>query len=204
MLMGRFTRAVIIGGAVALLALGIASASALAPQPSQPFYFGDPDQSPGDPVADASAQLARTPNGVHASINTHDLDPGAYTAWWIIFNNPGGCVGGCGEDDVFDAGGNPRVGGPANPSVARAAGHVVGGSGVASFGGSLNEGDTSEALFGPGLVDSSVAEIHMIVRYHGPVVPELMPGMIHSLMGGCVGGDGSFECFDPQAVVFLP
>lgn len=162
-----------------------------------------------DPAGSGTAQLVRTSSGVSASIHTNNLPPGAYTVWWVIFNTPGGCSDGvCGEDDVFSAPGVPDVGGSANPSVARATGKVVGPNGLGNFGASLGEGDTSEALFGPGLVDTSVAEIHMIIRYHGPVVAGFMPAMILSLGGGCSeatgGGVGAvgFDCFDPQALAF--
>ncbi len=71
-------------------------------------------------------------------------------------------------------------------------------------------GDISEALIdngGLGLTDPLTAEVHVIVRYHGPVVPALMPGMINSVGGGCDDPDTEpvegFACFDPQAVAFL-
>lgn len=53
-------------------------------------------------------------------------------------------------------------------SVLYAAGHVVGGSGRATFSGRLATGDTDGALWGPGLVNPTTAEIHLVVRDHGP------------------------------------
>ncbi len=173
------------------LTVGIASAAG-APQTSTVHYFADPDQTPGVEVAGSSAQLHRTKSSVSGVIHTNDLDAGAYTVWFVLWNDPSVCSGGCGLDDL----------GAAGNFVGRATGKVVGPSGVGDFGASLKVGDISEALIDNGklgLTDPLTAEVHMIVRYHGPVVPALMPGMIHSVGGGC----GDFACFDPQAVAFL-
>jgi hypothetical protein len=29
------------------------------------------------------------------------------------------------------------------------------------------------------------AEIHLVINDHGPMIPEFMPGMIHTYRGGC-------------------
>ncbi len=59
-------------------------------------------------VEGASSTLARTKNGITATIQTDDLKAGnAYTLWWVIFNNPEKCehaipgMSNCGEGDVF-------------------------------------------------------------------------------------------------------
>ena len=180
----------------ALLAL-VSVTTAAAPQQSTLHYFADPDQTPGDEVAGSSGQLVRTPNGVHAQLNTNDLDPGAYTVWWVVWNDPAECDGVCDGGDL----------GASGNFVGRATGGIVGADGLGNFGASLLVGDISEALIdngGAGLTDPADAEVHMIVRYHGPIEAELLPGQIHTLDGGCASGDGSFDCFDPQAVAFLP
>lgn len=180
---------------------------------SAPFVLAD---NSGDTVAGSWSSLTRTADGVTASIHTSDLPPGAYTFWWIVFNNPEFCTNGeCGEDDIFAAPFEPIIndaGAVGSPGVVvqvmRAGGNVVGENGVGNFGGGLNEGDNNEGLFpGPGLVDASKAEIHLIIRYHGPVVAEYMPAQIHSVDGGCdVLSEGTLEegvgftCVDVQAV----
>ena len=132
-------------------------------------------------------------------METTDLPEGAYTVWWIVWNDPSVCVDGCDGSDL-------RPGGVPNPGafVGRATGKVVGPTGKGNFGASLKVGDTSEVLFGPGLTDSRVAEVHMVVRYHGPVVPSQMPAQINSVGGGCTfaAAPGLFQCYDPQAVAF--
>jgi hypothetical protein len=48
-----------------------------------------------------------------------------------------------------------------------ATGHVIGGSGTATFAAMVTVRDTSRALFGPGLTDPTGADIHLLVRDHG-------------------------------------
>ena len=188
------------GSSVILAILGLLVGAAIvyaagAPQSSTMHYFDDPDQTSGDEVDGSSAQLHRTKSSVAGVIHTNDLDPGAYTVWWVVWNDPSVCSGGCGLDDLF----KPGV------FLGRATGKVVGGSGIGNFGASLSVGDISEALApifsngGEGLTDPLSAEVHMIVRNHGPVVPANMPAQIDSFGGGCA----DFTCFDPQAVTFL-
>lgn len=194
-----------LGAALLLLAV-TAGASAAGPQESQPFQFQDTDGTflPADPIAGASAKLVRTPNGISAHINTNSLPAGTYTVWFIVWNDPAQCVGGCGEDDL---------GAPGN-LVARATGGQVGQNGVGGFGGHLRVGDISETILGldnagNGLMKPMEAETHMIVRYHGPVVASSMPDQIHDVFGECTPdssfgfGTGDFFCYEPQAVVFL-
>jgi hypothetical protein len=144
----------------------------------------------------AVSNLVRTNNGVSMTIDTSDLDPGAYTNWFVIFNNPDYCAAfPCGEGDL-----DPGDGNGVGSSVLFATGNVVDSSGLGGFAAHLSEGDTSGALFGPGLLDARAAEVHLIVRYHGPVIPALMPAQIDSVEGGCF----VFDCVDVQAAVHLP
>ncbi len=142
----------------------------------------------------AVSNLVRNNHGVSMTIDTSGLEPGAYTNWFVIFNHPENCTFPCGEDDLGLAG--------VGSSVLFATGNVVDSSGLGGFGASLSEGNISGALFGPGLLDARAAEVHLIVRYHGPVIPALMPGQINSVGGGC--GPGLFACVDVQAAVHLP
>lgn len=133
-----------------------------------------------------TSQLVRTPNGVNYSVATSGLSPGhAYTLWIVIFNDPGGCITAwaCSPDDIVNA--------DARPDMMYAAGHLVGGSGTATFsgrraawdlGGSANE---PVALPAYGLEDPSGAEIWFAVHDHGPVDPAYLPDMIQSIDGGC-------------------
>lgn len=129
-------------------------------------------------VAGASSTLVRNGSGVAMTLRTSELRPGdAVTVWWVVFNNPSACTAGhfglhCGPGDL----GRPETG----ASVLYAAGHVIGGDGTGDFGGHLPVGDTSGALFGPGLTNPAGADIHLVVHDHGSADPALMPDEIHS------------------------
>lgn len=160
------------------------------------------------PTRHGFATLKRGGDWIQVNIQTSGLPAGAYTVWWVIFDTPSGCSGSCGEDDLF----NPD----ANVSVFWATGGVVPRSGVASFrarhraGESLGEPGTQHIL-GDGSLDPSRAEIHNVIKYHGPASndPDTLASQIHTLQGGCFEGANAVDlgdpfgvqCFDPQAVV---
>ncbi len=136
----------------------------------------------GSEVPSSSSMLVRTSFGATMTLQTSGLIPGnTITIWWVIFNNPEFCSGG---ENPFglkcDAGdfSNPDV----EASAMYAAGHVIGESGTGNFAASLTIGKTTkQVLFGPGLTNPEGADIHLIVRDHGPLDPALMPGLIQSV-----------------------
>ena len=143
--------------------------------------------STGAAVEGASSQLVRTDDGVSFSLRTRGLPAGdAVTVWWVIFNHPENCTVGegdlrCGEADLF----NPAVA----ASVQNAGGHIVGSSGRFALGSHLAEGDTSGCAFGEflcaGLIDARHADVHLVVRSHGPALAEFLPGQISTFGVGC-------------------
>lgn len=151
----------------------------------------------GSVVAGASSRLVRSDAAVTANLHTSGLQPGnAYTFWWVIYNNPEFCaVSPCSFADF----GNPLV----NSSAKNAAGHIVGNSGRTAFAAHLRVGDTTgrELLFGPGLLDSLGAEIHLIVRNHGRAIPSQMPAQISTYFGGC---EPIERCSDDQIAIYQP
>lgn len=78
---------------------------------------------PSAPTTRGFATLNRGDDWVQVNVQTSGLPGGAYTVWWFVFN-PHGCVGGCGEDALF----NPD----AQASVFWATGGVVGDNGIAT------------------------------------------------------------------------
>lgn len=168
----------------------------------------------------AEASLTRMEHGVSMVLNTVELEAGdAVTVWWIVFNAPENCSDGmCGEDDIFmmDENGEfilPDDGSPpANPegreaamiSAMRADGHVIDEGGAAWFQGHLPIGDTSEAIWGPGLLDAMTAEIHLVVRVHGAAIPGEIDAMINTVNGGCESTWPFEPCEDVQFAVFMP
>ena len=153
------------------------------------------DFDTGVEVAGA-ATLTRTKKSVTAGIFTTGLhQSAAYSIWWIVWNDPSACTGGCGEDDLEIAGN----------SIFYAGGFVTGEDGSANVivqmtPGVLNKG--IEVFAGKGLDKKKVfkAEIHLIIRSHGPVIT----GMVDLQIGTFGGGCGTNTCIDHQAVAFLP
>jgi hypothetical protein len=138
--------------------------------------------SGGALVPGASATLVRNSSGVTAAFHTSQLDPGAvYTVWLVIFNEPDGCSGPCDLADVVPFPGNPA----AVVSLVNIGGHVIGQNGRSNFGGRLNTGDASTALFGPGLLDPFKAEIHIVLRTHGQPIAGMIDDQTASFNGGC-------------------
>jgi hypothetical protein len=141
----------------------------------------------GDQIEGTSARLTRTDDRVIARVDAAQLEPAAYTLWWVIFNHPEYCVGECRADDLT----NPAVGALATfPD-----GAVVGDDGKGTFTAELAEGDitgvpTEFAAFpgAPmGLIDARQAEVHLVLRTHGAASddPQLLAAQLGSLNGGC-------------------
>jgi hypothetical protein len=164
------------------------------------FVFG----SPMTLVAGA-ATLIRTNTGISFKVYTTGLEAGANTIWIVIFNKPENCMAGgpgvCMAPDLS----NPAVQG----SVVAGSGYIVGADGIANFSGELREGSPPEGIqvnipagTANGLKNSKKAEIHLVVRKHGPV----------DGMGGAVTQLTTFEspatcinsgiCANVQAVIF--
>ena len=165
-----------------------------------------------NPSQRGTSLLMRTRDGVSMNIDTSDLPVGAYTIWWVIFNDPSQCSDGeCGENDVFPIPGNEAAG----LSPVWATGGIVGPDRKAHFSASLGlgiDGAPGDILWGPGLTDPMGAEIHLIVRYHGPTYwadPSMMAQQIMTVGGRCTPAtfgtdEGGFECYEPQATIHMP
>lgn len=151
------------------------------------------DFDTGSPIENASAILQRSPDGVEFAVET-TLPEGTYTVWWVAFNSPEFCVDGCGLDDLEI----PEV----NASIFWATGEVIDDGETGIFSAQLLEntlpGKFDQVLFGDGLLDSFEAEIHLVVRSHGPAIPGLEEEQITTFNGGCPPN----ECVDVQFSVF--
>lgn len=183
----------------------VAGAGGAIHQDTTVFQFDD-----GSTVGEAS--LARNAHGVTMNISTAvsgelddfgiplgvDWEVGdATTVWFVVFNDPDGCIDGCGEDDVLDVffGDNRAAVG-----LHRAAGHVADDS-TFDAGGRLAEDNLDEVVFGLPLMDATTAEIHLVVRSHGSgLTGTELVSALHSVDGGCATN----ICGDSQAAVFLP
>jgi hypothetical protein len=171
---------------------------------------------PVPPTVVGTSTLVRTDHGVSATVETSALAPGdVVTLWWIVFNNPEACENPfagspCGPPDVL----NPET----QASLLPAAGRIVDEDGTAGYGAHLRVGDTSRALLGPGLLDAREALVILVLKTHGPKIPELTSEMLSTFAAGCqnqddvppgtppdlVGTPGPNECAEIQFTVHSP
>lgn len=155
------------------------------------------------------AVLVRTDTDIRFHIVTNGLPPGAYSVWWVVFNEPSACTGPCDEPDLFD---------PATQSsVFYATGGVVAEAGVGVFHGrhGLNDsrgaGGVQDILNGGG-IDPHKALILNVMKYHGPASldPAVLEVQTTTVDGSCAAGANAVDlgppfgvqCFDPQIVVY--
>lgn len=202
------SKSCVIVAAMLFLAVGVVFHGQAVAQTSKAdvFTFTNPD---GTPIPEderevvGSATLRRTASGLTIEVHTTGLGAEyAYTNWWIVFNNPEACVNGCDADDF----GNPAV----EASVLYATGRVSEADGTATFRAFLpvglillnrTEDGRERQRLGPGVQNPRTAEIHYIIRSHGPVAGDAAAEIIEKI-GTFFGGCDGFACFDEQAIVF--
>ena len=192
----------------AVLAENQAPATAGAPFVTSEVVAFDPFPEPGDVVADAVAWLVATDDGLTAIVTTTELPPGdAVTMWWVVFNDPEACEAHpapCGMNDI----GVEEVA----AEVTYAAGTVIDDAGNGTFVGYHPLGHTEQAWFGHGLRNPLGAEVHLVMRTHGPVIEDRLDAMIGTFRDGCHnveedhpayddGEPGPNECHDLQFAI---
>ena len=174
----------------------------------------------GPMVEGAESTLVRMEHGLYATFSAVELEPGdAFTLWWIIFNKPENCSDGvCGQNDafIFDANDEPVLNDdgsrqwnfPAHAAtgfaIGGASGTVVDTDGTAEFRAHLPIGDANEFDFGPGLLEPFAAEVHLVIRTHGQVIPGLLHVQLNSPWGGCPEGWPKDPCGDVQIAIHNP
>lgn len=144
----------------------------------------------GQLVYGAGSQLVRSDDGVFMTFHTQGLTPGTVaTAWWVFFNDPKECLTSpCRVADLLT---NPA----SQPSLLYAAGRVVGPDGALDLGSFRAVGDTSGGesfppfpATNPGLLDPKGAEIHIVIRTHGPALlgnDAALTAQLTTFNGGC-------------------
>ena len=137
-----------------------------------------------------TSTLTRNDTGIIVNYNTTGLTPGyAYTLWWVIWNDPQKCdvPGACDEPD-FETPGVVGV------DVLYATGLVVGADGTGNFTAELIAGGDYRSVNhlmelppagGLNFGNSRSAEVHLVLRSHGPVIPSKVDEQINSYIGGC-------------------
>lgn len=169
-------------------------------------YFSDPyDELVGDPVQSGvcTATLYRSPAGIGFHLETHSLPRGAYTIWYMIYNNVKGCqllldtdtpVGDCDLNDAFD----PNI--DSGFAAIRVSHDVVDDSGTMVAEGFAAAGEHAlepgsavlEGSFVGELTKPMTAEVHIILKYHGEPLPlgngeglASLEAQLHDVQGGC-------------------
>jgi hypothetical protein len=188
------TRLLIVLGALAIaLAVAAPAGAAGLEQSTQPVFTIGPGHVFVDWVPGATSTVERTANGISITLQTSGLPEGhAITMWALIFNNPGACpAGGCDESrgDLGLAG--------VQGSVQHVTGHIFGSTGT--FSGYVAVGDAASAFIGPGLLDPFGAEIHLIVRDHGVLSPDIITDQFNNDSPRFC----NVACFDIQKSVHL-
>lgn len=120
----------------------------------------------GGSAVSGSASLTRSSQGLRIDLEVEGLTEGyAYSIWWAIFDNPQGCdANGC---DSFDL-----------RNIRQAQGSLVNGGGFVGTTGAVfhqsllsrhdPEGKSVEAGDPSGVDNPYKAEVHVIIRSHGP------------------------------------
>ena len=184
---------------ILLAAAGLAGAAGGGPpeqETADVLAFAD-----GEAVEGATARLVRGADTLFTRTDTRELDQGhVMTLWWVVFNNPERCEHGegglaCGEGDLFDGPDGPTG---VEPACVYAEGSLVGGNGHARFTDRLAVGDVRDScidffvaavpeLDGAdyGLTNPERAEVHLVVRSHGPRIPGAVAEQRSTFAGGC-------------------
>lgn len=142
--------------------LSISRVFTLDPAGPNPFFFAKYS------VNHAWSKLARGSDGVCMSIDTRRLEPGAYTTWFRVFNDPDACShpdpagAQCSRLDI------PACQAAGTCSVLWVTGTIVGVDGKSHVSACLDEGEMPGfVFFGDGLTDAQGAEIHVVMKHHG-------------------------------------
>lgn len=188
--------------------------SAATRQPADLFTFAPPHDIVGQ------ARLDRTNNSAHAQVQAEGAEPGMYTMWWVIWNTPEGCATpwACVEADLF----NPNAG----LAIGYAGGGIAGDNGKLTVAGNLHEGVPVNGFAYPefaaigvqltetAMIDIDHAELHLVLRHHGELIPGMVDEATHTFNGACVydppldpgnlayGAPGPNTCADLYAAIF--
>ncbi|MBI3802042.1 MAG: hypothetical protein HY268_34370 [Deltaproteobacteria bacterium] len=137
---------------------------------------------PGLTVAPGTGSiLVRTHDAVGATVHAFGLVPGnVYSFWVTAFNNPKKCATTpCSAADVP----NPEV----QVSITFGSSQIAGEDGTVDFTAFRAVGDLTGVYLGPGLLKPYKAQIHLVVRSHGPASadPAVLQQQLTMFNGGC-------------------
>ena len=186
------------GLAAAFLVVALGMPLTASADPRSTYQTADFHTLPdGVGITSSAGTMIRSRKAVDARLALSGLDANsAYTTWFVIWNDPSECATNpCGLTDL-EVPGN---------TVFYATGFVTDNSGTANLSVHLRSGKLPDGLqvLIPGNLRKNNgfdAEIHMIVRTHGPILPGLVGEQISMVGGACNVAD----CDDQIAIAFLP
>ena len=150
----------------------------------------------GGPVGDgAHSTIIREPGGVTVTVHTN-TEPGTYTMWLLFWNDPSRCT----NEGLPNCLPPPAGGTDIPDTVMFATGQVVPSSGKGDFTAHVDVGQTDGIIGGierAGLTNPMGAEIHAVLRTHGPVIADALEGQMTTFGGSC----DVQECEDVQGAV---
>ena len=169
--------------------------------------------------------IERTADSVTTTFESTGMEPGTWSQWTIFYNHPENCkhpMFGPGGKQISACSWSDRKSEGVERKPGYASGLVVDAGGVGKFSSTRKMNDDSYPgtpppgmpakfpLCCPVLTNPLGAEVHVLMRYHGPVVPGLVEAQIGSWGGGCNnqyngfparGTPGDFNCYDPTFAV---
>lgn len=148
----------------------------------------------------------RFDDAVAMEMQTVGLEPNApHTVWWVVFNKPEKCSDSCNADDLLAADGTPNLNEEAEIAMLFADGAMSASDGEASFSAVLPVGrQLGEWVLGSGLADAAAAEVHLVVRSHGPIDTSRLYEQLSTYEPGPIMGGTCEVCQDHHFAVHLP
>ena len=140
-----------------------------------------PSQGDVRAIEGSEAILLTTSKGAFASLETSELTPGnAYTLWFVAINNPKACKNTpCKGSDVLG------MSAEVQSDVGYGDGLIAGPDGKGVFTTHRTVGEIPQAWIGTGLTQPEIAEIHLVVHDHGPLIAGREAEMIGTFRGAC-------------------
>ncbi len=188
---------------LAVSLLGITPRSEAQEGPKQTFQIV-PLTVAMSPVMDSAVgavRLNRTRNELWGTVHVTQLDANsAFTIWAAVFNQPEGCATNPAGPVHCSAADFVPVPNPASSSAFNVGAFVTGPDGTANVTVRIPAGappDGASVLWGVGgIFDNGVrpglqqangfgAEVHLVIRSHGPIIPGSIAAQLSQFNGGC-------------------
>lgn len=197
-----------------LLGCGLAIIANTVAAGNLPLSWTPPSGMTPGPIAGTNATLSTGPEGASMQIMTQGITPGhAITIWFVALQNPHLCKSN--PCTPMEAMGMPEM----NTVAVNGGGTVVPKDGQIRMSAFLPVGNVSNNLYETRFTQPEMAEYHLVVHDHGPLIPKLASDMLSSFRGGCTlksvppfypdsarsdGEGGPNTCVSRQVALFVP